>query len=111
MEHIQLRMAVVAAFFASSVSQEFYDKFHFRIIIKYPSGSDGAGNRWCQSEPMRMPIRMDIGLMSMSRSGMLQIFRLFKFFLISLGIPFDILRTYHTEKSFKFLLVLQQRCK
>ena len=42
MEHIQLRMAVVAAFFASSVSQEFYDKFHFRIIIKYPSGSDGA---------------------------------------------------------------------
>ena len=25
MEHIHLRMAVVAAFFASSVSQEFYD--------------------------------------------------------------------------------------
>ena len=35
MEHIQLRMAVVAAFFASSVSQEFYDNFGITFLVPY----------------------------------------------------------------------------
>ena len=42
MKHVQLRIAVVTAFPATGVAQEFYNKFHFRIIVKYPSGSDGT---------------------------------------------------------------------
>ena len=42
MEHVQLRMAIVATFVAISMAQESYNKFHFRIIVKYPSGSDGT---------------------------------------------------------------------
>ena len=110
MEHIQLRMAVVAAFFASSVSQEFYDKFHFRIIIKYPSGSDGSviggvnqSQCVCQSAWILVDEHVKIGMLA-NLSG-IKFFNKFRYSFM------DILRTYHTEKSFKFLLVLQQRCK
>ena len=105
-----MRMAVVAAFFASSVSQEFYDKFHFRIIIKYPSGSDGAviggvnqSQSVCQSAWVLIGEHVKVGMLA-NFSG-IKFFNKFRYSFM------NILRTYHIEKSFKFFLVLQQRCE
>ena len=106
MEYIQLRMAIVASFFASSVSQEFYNKFHFRIIVKYPSGSDGAvigginqSQSVCQSAWVLVDEHVKIGMLAnLSR---------IKFFDKSRYSFMDMFCTYHTEKSFKFFLVFQ----
>ena len=42
MEYIQPGIAVNTAFATTGMTQKFHDKFHFGVIVKYPSGSNGA---------------------------------------------------------------------
>ena len=40
---LRSQLSIVNAIFAATVmTQEFYDRFYFGIIVQYPSGSDGA---------------------------------------------------------------------
>lgn len=99
-------MAIIAFFVAISVAQEFYDKFHFRIIIKYPSWSDGAviggvnhGQGVCQSAWVLVDEHVKVG-MSANLSG-IKFFDKFGYSLM------DMFCAHHTEESFKFLLSFQ----
>ena len=110
MKHIQLRTAIVTAFVAIGMAQEFYNKFHFRIIIKHPSGSDGAvigginqSQSVCQSAWILMNEHVKVGMLA--NLSCVKIFYKFRYSFM------DIRCTYHIEKSFKFLLVFQQRCE
>ena len=99
-------MAVAATFLAISVAQEFYNKFYFRIIVKYPSGSDrtivGGLNQSqcvCQSAWILFDEHVEVGMMANLSS--IKFFYKFRYSFM------DILCTYHAKKSLKFFLVLQ----
>ena len=107
MPHVQLLTAVFATFVTIGVAQEFYNEFHFGIVVKHPSGSDGTvigGINQCQSVCQSAWISFDkhvkVGMLA-NLSG-IKFFNKFRHSLV------NILRTYHAEKSLKFLLAFQQ---
>ena len=100
-------MAIVATFVAGSMTQEFYNKFHFRIIVKYPPGSNGTiisginqSQCVCQSAWILFDEHVKIGMLT-NLSG-IKFFNEFRYSFM------NILRTYHAKKSLKLLLILQQ---